>query len=180
MSRRGNTSDMRDLIVRISVTKPNSPMEVALENLKSIHLSTLVLCKTKVVKKHHPIMRLEIATFECVGCGTKIEMLQTSIRVKKPSSCPNSRCYSKDGSDFRLVSAESYFYDYQVITVQQAEKKMKVVMTHDLVDLAEIGDTIEILGIYTTEYEHSETVKKDSFYRGIIEANNIKVLPSKL
>jgi len=179
LKRMGDKSEMRDYFVRIGVKNEKSPFETTLSDLKSNSLSKLVLCKGKVVKKDQPKMRLGISVYECMACGAYFEIFQPSIRVKEPSFCSNSKCKVKGMSNFRFISEDSYFYDYQIIIIQENKKKMKVVATHDLVDVANDGDKVEVIGIYSTEYDLLETKKKDSLYRGMIEANNIKMITSK-
>ena len=175
LERIGHKSSNNDYLVRISIDSKNSPLEIPLIDLRSNVLSKLIMCKGRVVKKSQLEMRLKIGNFECTLCGSRFEVFQYSLKIRKPSFCANVRCKAKSSSDFRYISNGSSFYDYQIITIQDvaknSKKKMKVMVTHDLVDVMNIGDIIEIIGIYSTEYDHLKKTKKNLF-RGMIEANN--------
>jgi DNA replicative helicase MCM subunit Mcm2 (Cdc46/Mcm family) len=166
----------RDYFVRVSTRDEESLLKVSLKDLSSKYLSKLIISEGKVIDKKVPEIRLEIGCFKCLVCLTEFEIYQPLLEVKRPRFCINPRCKNKTASDFRLLSRKSYYYDYQFIKIQENMKKIKAVLTHDLVDEVNIGDIIELTGIYTTDYDYSKTVKRSNAFRGIIIVNNVKIL----
>lgn len=166
----------RDYFVRVSTINRESLLIVSLKDIDSNYLSKLIISKGKIIDKKIPEIRLRIGCFQCLVCLTQFEIFQPSLRIRSPKFCVNPRCKNKTASDFRLLSKKSYFHDYQFITIQERKKKIKAVLTHDLVDKVDIGDVIEFTGIYTTDYDYSKTVKRNNAFRGIIIVNNVKIL----
>ncbi len=166
----------RDYFVRISTIDRASLLKVLIKDISSSYLSKLIISEGKVIDRKTPKIRLEIGCFQCLVCLTEFEISQPSLRVIRPKFCINPRCKNKTASDFRLLSKKSDFYDYQFITIQEGKKKIKTVLTHDLVDKVNVGDVIELTGIYTTDYDYSKTVKRKNAFKGIIVVNNVKIL----
>lgn len=165
----------RDYFVRVSTRDRESLLKVSLKDISSSYLSKLIISEGKVIDKKVPEIRLEIGGFQCLSCLVQFDIFQPSLIVKRPEFCINPRCKNKTASDFHPLIKKSYYYDYQFITVQERKKKIKAVLTHDLVDKVNVGDVIELTGIYTTDYDYSKTVKRNNAFRGIIVVNNVKI-----
>jgi len=88
-------------------------------------------------------------------------------QVRLPPS-KSSICHSR--SDFMLLSKESEFSDYQALIAQQDKKKIKIITSRELVEVAGVGDLLKIVGIYTVD-DLGETV---------INANNVTILNPKI
>ncbi len=166
----------RDYFVRISTRDRESLLKVSLKDISSSYLSKLIVSEGKVIDKKAPEIRLEIGYFQCLFCLTEFEIFQHSLRVERPKFCINPRCKNKTASSFRPLSKKSYYYDYQFLTIQEGKKKIKTVLTHDLVDKVNVGDVIEVTGIFTTDFEYSKTAKRNNAFKGIIVVNNINIL----
>lgn len=166
----------RDYFVRVSARDEESLLKVSLKDISSSYLSKLLISEGKVIDKKIPEIRLGTRCFQCLVCSVQFEIFQPSLRIRRPKFCINPRCKNKTMSDFHLLSRKSYYYDYQFITIQERKKRIKAILTHDLVDEVNVGDVIELTGIYTTDYDYSKTVKRNNAFRGIIVINNLKIL----
>jgi replicative DNA helicase Mcm len=127
---------------------------VDIRNIRSGHISKLIVVKGIVRQKSDVRPQVTSARFECPSCGNIITVLQVDTKFKEPSRCGCGR-----KGKFRLMSKE--LVDAQKIVLEEAPeeleggeqpKRMNVFLKSDLVSpLSEKrtnpGSKIEISGI---------------------------------
>ncbi len=127
---------------------------VDIRNIRSSHISKLLVTEGVVRQKSDVRPQVTSARFECPSCGTIITVLQVESKFKEPSRCACGR-----KGKFRLVSKE--LVDAQKIVLEEAPedleggeqpKRMNVFLKADLVSpmsekKTNPGSKIQVSGI---------------------------------
>ncbi|MHA1146878.1 MAG: LAGLIDADG family homing endonuclease [Promethearchaeota archaeon] len=147
----------REYFVRISTKDDNSPLFIPIRSLRAKYIDKLVWFKGILIRSSIIRPKITKAKFECSLCSTQFEIQQLSSRIKLPKFCINKKCKAKAQSDFRLISKDSEFIDWQSISIQEVPedlpagripRSVQCILTHDLVDSAKPGDRVKVMGIY--------------------------------
>lgn len=172
-----------EYFIRITTNNNVCNIKTSIRDLNIHKLSKLIICEGIVVKTTDPKIRLKIASFECNFCGAKFNVIQLKPKIKYPRFCVNIRCIAKNFEDFYLDTKLSEFIDYQTITIQEIlvakikgskARKILAVLSNDLVDSVEKGDSVELTGIYRTDYYYIEKQRRINNFNGVIDVNYIK------
>ncbi len=121
-----------------------------LRDIGSGHLDKLIAVEGVIKQITDVLPKLKVATWECRRCGTKYKINQSGQRTIQPAIC---ECKHRD---FKLVSEESDFIDYQKIQIQEPLELLKgseqatnlnIYVSDDLVNRVAPGDRTRIAGI---------------------------------
>ena len=143
--------------VRITTKDEKSPLGIPIRGLRSKNIDRLVWFKGILVRISTVRPKLTTAVYECILCGAAINIPQLTSKVRWPKFCLNKRCKAKAHSDFRLISKNSQFIDWQSITIQEVPedlppgripRSVQAILTYDLVDTIKPGDRINIMGVF--------------------------------
>lgn len=168
--------------VRIGTEDPKSILNVKIRGLRSTHIDELVWLKGIIIRSSRVRPKLKKASFECLVCGTTFEVVQITSKVKWPRFCMNKQCKAKAKSDFRLVTKQSEFIDWQSITIQEVPedlpagrmpRSVQAILTHDLVDYVKPGDRVNVLGIYKSVLAMSMRNRNSTLFKTFIKVNYI-------
>jgi len=151
--------------------------EMRAKDIDSLIWSNGILVRCSAIRP-----KLIKATFECVVCGSKFEVIQLTSRIKWPNFCNNKRCKAKTQSDFRLISKSSEFIDWQSIMIQELPEELppgriprsvQAILTDDLVDTVKPGDRINIMGIFKSVLAQSTKSYNSTLFKTFIDVNYI-------
>jgi len=138
------------LIVRIVNLYEATPIrKIGAEDLFKLRMVRGMVVKTTVVKP-----KILKASYECLRCGTRVEVIQREGKRIKPVKCSNPNC--QRAGPFRFVPEESKMINVQDVWIQEAPEELPagqlprsfhIRAYEDLVDKARPGDLIAAVGI---------------------------------
>jgi replicative DNA helicase Mcm len=178
----GSKLTNKDYFVRITTKDDKSPLFISLRGLRAKNIDNLVWTKGILVRSSTIRPKLIEAAFECMTCKTQFEVLQLSSKIKWPNFCINPRCKAKSQSDFRLVSKNSEFIDWQSVMIQEIPedlppgripRSIQAILTHDLVDIVKPGDRVKLLGTYKSVLAQSTKSINSTLFKTFIDVNYI-------
>jgi replicative DNA helicase Mcm len=168
--------------VRMLTKDKKSSLFKPLREMRAKDIDSLIWTNGILVRCSTIRPKLINATFECVVCGSKFEVIQLTSRIKWPNFCNNKRCKAKTQSDFRLISKSSEFIDWQSIMVQELPEELppgriprsvQAIITNDLVDTVKPGDRINIMGIFKSVLAQSTKSYNSTLFKTFIDVNYI-------
>ena len=172
----------RKFFVRITSKDKKSPLFISLRGLRAKNIDNLIWSKGILVRSSIIRPKLMKATFECFMCGSKFEIIQLTSRIKWPKFCTNKRCKAKAQTDFRLISKDSEFIDWQSIMIQEIPedlppgripRSVQAILTYDLVDIVKPGDRIKVMGIFKSVLANSTKSNNSTLFKTYIDVNFI-------
>jgi len=172
----------QDYFVRINTKDEKSPLSIALRGLRAKNIDSLVWTKGILVRSSTIRPKLIKAEFECMTCGAKFEVLQLTSRIKWPKFCSNTRCKAKSQSDFRLISRNSEFIDWQSVMIQEIPEDLppgripraiQAILTYDLVDSVKPGDRVTLMGTFKSVLAQSTNSMNSTLFKTFIDVNYI-------
>ncbi|MHA1913797.1 MAG: minichromosome maintenance protein MCM [Promethearchaeota archaeon] len=178
----GTVTTNQTYFVRLLTKDKKSSLFKPLRNMRAKDIDSLIWTNGILVRCSTIRPKLINATFECVVCGSKFEVIQLTSRIKWPNFCNNQRCKAKTQSDFRLISKSSEFIDWQSIMIQEIPEELppgriprsvQAILTNDLVDTVKPGDRINIMGIFKSVLAHSTKSYNSTLFKTFIDANYI-------
>ncbi len=178
----GGSLNNQDYFVRISTQDEKSPLFIALRGLRAKNIDRLVWTKGILVRSSTIRPKLIKAEFECMTCGAKFEVLQLTSRIKWPKFCSNTRCKAKSQSDFRLISKNSEFIDWQSVMIQEIPEDLppgripraiQAILTYDLVDTVKPGDRVTLMGTFKSVLAQSTKSMNSTLFKTFIDVNYI-------
>ncbi len=168
--------------VRITTKDEKSPLGIPIRGLRSKNIDRLVWFKGILVRISTVRPKLIIAVYECILCGAAINIPQLTSKVRWPKFCINKRCKAKAHSDFRLISKNSQFIDWQSITIQEVPedlppgripRSVQAILTYDLVDTIKPGDRINAMGVFKSVLAQSIKGLNSTLFKTYIDVNFI-------
>ena len=178
----GSKLSDKNYFVRITTKDDKSPLLISLRGLRAKNIDNLIWTKGILVRISTIRPKLIEATFECMSCKTQFEVLQLSSKIKWPNFCINPRCKAKTQSDFRLVSKNSEFIDWQSVMIQEIPedlppgripRSVQAILTHDLVDIIKPGDRVKLMGSYKSVLAQSTKGINSTLFKTYIDVNYI-------
>ncbi len=172
----------KDYFVRIITKDDKSPLFISLRGLRAKNIDNFVWTKGILVRSSTIRPKLIEAAFECMTCKTQFEVLQLTSKIKWPNFCINPRCKAKSQSDFRLVSKNSEFIDWQSVMIQEIPedlppgripRSVQAILTHDLVDIVKPGDRVKLMGTYKSVLAQSTKSINSTLFKTFIDVNYI-------
>ena len=173
---------LNDHFVRIATKEEKCPLFVHLRGLRAKNIDNLIWSKGILVRCSTIRPKLVKATFECALCGSQFEVIQLTSRIKWPNFCIDKRCKAKAQSDFRLISKNSEFIDWQSIMLQEIPedlppgripRSVQAILTHDLVDTVRPGDRLKIMGVFKSVLAQSTKNYNSTLFKTFIDVNFI-------
>ncbi|MFX0057683.1 MAG: minichromosome maintenance protein MCM [Candidatus Hodarchaeota archaeon] len=173
----------QDYFVRLTTKDENSPLSIPLRRLRAKNIDNLVWSKGILVRSSAIRPKLIKATFECMLCGAQFEIIQLTSKIKWPKFCSNKRCKAKSQSDFRLISKNSEFIDWQSIMIQEIPedlppgripRSIQAILTYDLVDTVKPGDRIKLMGVFKSVLAQSTKNINSTLFKTFIDVNFIE------
>ncbi len=178
----GATISDQDYFVRITTKDEKSPLAINLRSLRAKHIDQLIWTKGILVRSSVIRPKLVKASFECSLCGAKIEIPQFTSKIRWPKFCQNKTCKAKSQSDFRLISKNSEFIDWQSIMIQEIPedlppgripRSIQAILKYDLVDMVKPGDRVKLMGIYKSVLAQSPNSMNSNLFKTYIDVNYI-------
>ena len=170
-----------DYFIYIDSNDQDGSIFVPLEDISSRRLSQFIQSYGKVQEVREKQFRMSMGVFECLSCGSKIEIPQSTSLVKRPFFCPNRKCNAKRKESFlslkeifHLRPDLSSYYDYQMIKLQSSfNHNLKVMATlkNALVGECDAGDRILFTGIVTADYFYGKSGMNVNLFNPVIEIN---------
>lgn len=123
--------------------------QVGAQDLFKLRMVKGMVVKTTVVKP-----KILKASYECLRCGTRTEIVQTEGKRVKPVKCVNPHC--QRAGPFRFVPEESQMINVQDVWIQEAPEELPagqlprsfhIRAYEDLVDKARPGDLVAAVGV---------------------------------
>ena len=178
----GSKIDDKDFFVRISTIDEKCPLSIPLRGLRAKHIDTLVSFNGILIRSSTIRPKLIEATFECMVCKAQFNVTQLTSRIKWPKFCIKKSCKAKAQSDFRLISKNSTFIDWQSVTIQEIPEDLppgripraiQSILKHDLVDTVKPGDRVNVVGMYKSTLAQSTKSINSTLFKTFIEVNLI-------
>jgi replicative DNA helicase Mcm len=172
----------QNYFVRITTKDDKSSLFIHLRGLRAINIDNLIWTKGILVRCSIIRPKLVKALFECGICGSQFEVIQLTSSIKWPNFCIDTHCKAKAQSDFRLISKNSEFIDWQSIMLQEIPedlppgripRSVQAILTHDLVDTVKPGDRIKAMGIFKSVLAQSKQSYNSTLFKTFIEVNYI-------
>ena len=172
----------KDYFVRVITKDDKSPLFISLRALRAKNIDNFVWTKGILVRSSTIRPKLVEATFECMTCQTEFEVLQLTSKIKWPNFCIKPNCKAKSQSDFRLVSKNSEFIDWQSVMIQEIPedlppgripRSVQAILTHDLVDIVKPGDRVKLMGTYKSVLAQSKQNINSTLFKTFIDVNYI-------
>ena len=182
MKFQGGNLNNQDYFVRITTKDEKSPLFITLRGLRAKNIDRLVWTKGILVRSSAIRPKLIKAEFECMTCGAKFEVLQLTSKIKWPNFCSNTRCKAKSQSDFRLISKNSEFIDWQSVMIQEIPEDLppgripraiQAILTYDLVDSVKPGDRVTLMGTFKSVIAQSTKSMNSTLFKTFIDVNYI-------
>ncbi len=183
MSLEGFDLPERPRSVEIRVKNIPKSQKILIRDLRSKHLSKLVMIEGIVRQKSDVRPQVTSTRFECPSCGNIIPILQIDTKFTEPSRCGCGR-----KGKFRLLSKE--LMDVQSMTTEEIPedleggaqpKRIKIFLKKDLVSpLSEAktnpGKQIRIIGQLKEVPITLRTGGQSTRFDLIVEANNVETM----
>ncbi|MBY8989437.1 MAG: minichromosome maintenance protein MCM [Candidatus Lokiarchaeota archaeon] len=172
----------QNYFVRITTKDDKSSLFIHLRGLRADDIDNLIWTKGILVRCSTIRPKLIKATFECAICSSQFEVIQLTSRIKWPNFCNDQHCKAKAQSDFRLISKNSEFIDWQSIMLQEIPedlppgripRSVQAILTHDLVDAVKPGDRIKAMGIFKSVLAQSKQSYNSTLFKTFIDINYI-------
>ncbi|MFW9818518.1 MAG: minichromosome maintenance protein MCM [Candidatus Thorarchaeota archaeon] len=172
----------KNYFVRITTKDKNSPLFLPLRGLRAKNISSLVWSNGILVRCSTIRPKIIKASFECNLCGAQFEVIQLTSRIRWPKFCTNKRCKAKAQTDFRLISKNSEFIDWQSITMQEIPedlppgripRSVQAILTYNLVDTVKPGDRVKLMGIYRSVLAQSTKSNNSTLFKTFFDINFI-------
>lgn len=153
-------ADYERYYIRITIAEKSILTEPIID-LRSKDLNHLVEFVGIIVRSSKVKPRLTKAHFLCNLCGSgpivkDVSFEEIANGVHFPNFCSKKKCKAKS-SDFHFLKNDSEYIDYQYLTVQElpetldqgrTPRSLTAVLTEDLVETAQPGERVSIIGIY--------------------------------
>ena len=160
-----------------------STEKIDIRDIRAVHINKFIQVEGVVRRTTEVKPEVIEAMFSCERCGEYLTIMQDSPTFKTPVTCSNPAC-GRNGP-FKLVKAYSKFVDWQNIKIQEKPEKLKggrlpwimdCIIKDDIVDTAQAGNVVNIVGILKTVQEHwpKSGGKKTTFNKSI-EVNSIEI-----
>lgn len=157
-----------------------------ISTFRKLHLNQLVGTSGVVAATTSVLPQLSVVKYDCVKCSYILgPFLQTQNVETKPGSCPE--CQSS--GPFSINMEQTIYRNYQKITLQESPGRIAAgriprtkdcILLSDLCDICKPGDEIEVIGIYTNNYDGSlNTNQGFPVFATVIMVNYILVKDSK-
>ncbi|MFO8019517.1 MAG: LAGLIDADG family homing endonuclease [Promethearchaeia archaeon] len=168
--------------VRVATKDDKSPLTVPIRQMRAENIDNLVWFKGILIRSSKIRPKLTKASFECLLCGTQFEVVQLTSKIKWPKFCINKQCKAKAQNDFKLITRDSEFIDWQSITIQEIPedlpagripRSVQAILTHDLVDYVKPGDRVSIMGIYKSVIAGSIRSNNSNLFKTYIKVNYV-------
>ncbi|NVM37630.1 MAG: minichromosome maintenance protein MCM [Candidatus Lokiarchaeota archaeon] len=178
----GATLSNQDYFVRVTTRDKKSPLFLPLRGLRAKNISRLVWSNGILVRCSIIRPKITKASFECNLCGAQFEIIQLTSRIRLPKFCTNKRCNAKAQSDFRLISKNSEFIDWQSIMIQEIPedlppgripRSVQAILTHDLVDTVKPGDRVKLMSIFKSVIAQSTKSYNSTLFKTYFDINFI-------
>jgi replicative DNA helicase Mcm len=172
----------KNYFVRITTKDKKSPLFLPLRGLRAKNISSLVWSNGILVRCSTIRPKIIKASFECNLCGAQFEVIQLTSRIRWPKFCTNKRCKAKAQTDFRLISKNSEFIDWQSITIQEIPedlppgripRSVQAILTYNLVDIVKPGDRVKLMGIYRSVLAQSTKSNNSTLFKTFFDINFI-------
>ncbi|MGV9206002.1 MAG: LAGLIDADG family homing endonuclease [Promethearchaeia archaeon] len=178
----GGKLNHEQYFVRVATQDDKSPLTVPLRQMRAENIDRLVWFKGILIRSSKIRPKLTKASFECLLCGTQFEVVQLTSKIKWPKFCINKQCKAKAQNDFKLVTKDSEFIDWQSITIQEIPedlpagripRSVQAILTHDLVDYVKPGDRVSIMGIYKSVIAGSIRSNNSNLFKTFVKVNYV-------
>jgi replicative DNA helicase Mcm len=178
----GGKLNYENYFVEVATKDEKSTLGVPIRGLRAKNIDKLVWLKGITIRSSAVRPRLRKATFECMVCGVTFEIIQLTSKVKWPRFCINKSCKAKAKSDFRLITKQSEFVDWQSITIQEIPedlppgrmpRSVQAILKYDLVDSVKPGDRVHVMGIFKSVLATSLRSQNSTLFKTYIEVNYI-------
>ena len=178
----GGTLTHEKYFVRVATQDDKSPLMVPLRKLRAEDIDKLVWFRGILIRSSKIRPKLTKASFECLLCGSQFEVVQLTSKIKWPKFCINKRCKAKAQNDFKLVTKDSEFIDWQSITVQEIPedlpagripRSVQAILTHDLVDYVKPGDRVGLMGVYKSVIAGSIRSTNSNLFKTFVHVNYV-------
>jgi replicative DNA helicase Mcm len=172
----------KNYFVRFTTKDKKSPLFLPLRGLRAKDISSLVWSNGILVRCSTIRPKIIKASFECNLCGAQFEVIQLTSRIRWPKFCTNKRCKAKAQTDFRLISKNSEFIDWQSITIQEIPedlppgripRSVQAILTYNLVDTVKPGDRVKLMGIYRSVLAQSTKSNNSTLFKTFFDVNFI-------
>jgi replicative DNA helicase Mcm len=172
----------KNYFVRFTTKDKKSPLFLPLRGLRAKNISSLVWSNGILVRCSTIRPKIIKASFECNLCGAQFEVIQLTSRIRWPKFCTNKRCKAKAQTDFRLISKNSEFIDWQSITIQEIPedlppgripRSVQAILTYSLVDTVKPGDRVKLMGIYRSVLAQSTKSNNSTLFKTFFDINFI-------
>jgi replicative DNA helicase Mcm len=170
---------------RMTARFQNLPLteRIDVKDIRAAHINKLIQVEGVVRRTSEVKPEIIEAVFECERCGEFITIYQDSIFFKSPVTCSSPAC-GRNGP-FKLMKIYSKFVDWQSIKIQEKPEKLRggqlprsidCIIKEDIVDTAQAGNVVNIVGILKTVQETSGKGggKKTTFSKSL-EVNSIEI-----
>ncbi len=172
----------QDYFIRIKTKDEKSPLFIPLRGLRAKNIDNLVWTNGILVRSSTIRPKLLVAEFECMSCGATFEVLQLTSKIRWPKFCSNSRCKAKSQSDFRLISRNSEFIDWQSVMIQEIPedlppgripRSVQAILTYNLVDTVKPGDRVKLMGTFKSVLAQSANSINSTLFKTFVDVNYI-------
>ncbi len=159
----------------------NNSNEVPLRQIRSSHIDKLLYVRGIIIRSSIVRPQIVKASFQCQVCGTVMEIDQNSTNLIPPRECENDTCKNK--KDFKVITEDSEFIDYQSITIQEAPEDLRsgdipqtlfCVLLSGLVDAVRPGERVKIMGILKSIPKEDRRGRLSTLFTTHLMVNNIE------
>ncbi|KAI3385702.1 hypothetical protein SNEBB_009171 [Seison nebaliae] len=175
----------RHIYGEIHVRICDLPVSEELRLLRQVHLNQFLKTFGVVTSASNVYPQLRVIKFNCVKCKFLLgPFIQTQEKETKPGICTECQSFGP----FEINTQETIYQSYQRITIQESPSKVlagrlprakDVILLHELCDQVKPGDEVEVIGLYTSNYDGSLNVRNGfPVFSTVILANNIIKLNS--
>ncbi|XP_055342727.1 DNA replication licensing factor MCM2-like [Paramacrobiotus metropolitanus] len=167
----------QEIIVRVA----ELPVQEDIRMLRQIHLNSLIRTNGVVVSNTGILPKLLAVLYNCENCGEQNGPIYiTGSEETKPKVCV--QCQTK--GPFTVNAKETVYENFQRVIIQESPGKVaagrlprskECILKGDLVDTVRPGDEIEVIGVYSNNYDGSLNTRNGfPVFATVIVVNHIK------
>ena len=157
------------------------PDPIAIRAIRGAHIEKLITIEglVQIVADVRPV--LQIAAFECPGCGEIMYVKQEHDRFSEPYKCSNDGCSRK--GPFKLLLDNSKLIDAHKLRVQESPDSLRggkmaqtldVILKNDIAGIVSPGNHVTIVGILRS-YQRITRAGKSPILDLVLDVNSIDI-----
>jgi len=169
--------------IRVRLTGLPKSQYIRIRDIRSAHLSKLIMTDGLIRQASDVRPRITLATFECGFCGAQILVEQVGTRFQEPVRCQCGRKAKFNLIDKKMVDVQRLLIEEspEILTGGEQPKRIAAFLSEDLLDPAiekkrYPGNKVNLIGVVKEVQVPLRTGGKSTTYDLFIDTNSIETI----